>query len=218
MIIVVVIAVGIALSTLLLLRPKDMSYKQTIFKILYPLTMWGTRSNGQKNSLVNTSKTAPLRSFYLLTTKDIEGRDFSFGTLKGKKILLVNTASDCGYTAQLESLEQLSKKFSEKLVVIGFPANDFKDQETGDDKSIANFCRKNYGVSFPLMSKSVVVNSSKQNSVYQWLTNKSLNGWCAQAPAWNFCKYLINEEGILTHYFPMSIDPMSSELIQAIEH
>jgi glutathione peroxidase len=154
--------------------------------------------------------------FYSLTTKDIAGNVFSFEQFKGKKVLIVNTASDCGYTGQYENLEKLSKQFAGSLVVVGFPANDFKNQETKDDQAIAAFCQKNYGVSFPLMSKSVVINSNEQNPVYSWLTAANLNGWCNQAPAWNFCKYLINEQGVLTHYFPMSVDPLDAKIIEAI--
>ena len=155
--------------------------------------------------------------FYSLTTKDITGKDFSFEQFKGKKVLIVNTASDCGYTGQYENLEKLSKQFAGTLVVVGFPANDFKNQETKDDQAIAAFCQKNYGVSFPLMAKSVVIKSKDQNNVYAWLTSTNLNGWCTQAPAWNFCKYLINEEGVLTHYFPMSVDPLDQVIIDAVK-
>jgi glutathione peroxidase len=155
--------------------------------------------------------------FYSLTTKDITGNAFSFEQFKGKKVLIVNTASDCGYTGQYENLEKLSKQFAGSLVVVGFPANDFKNQETKDDQAIAAFCQKNYGVSFPLMSKSVVIKSNEQNPVYTWLSTSNLNGWCNQVPAWNFCKYLINEQGVLTHYFPMSIDPLDTKIIEAIK-
>ena len=154
--------------------------------------------------------------FYSLTTKDIAGNAFSFEQFKGKKVLIVNTASDCGYTGQYENLEKLSKQFAGSLVVVGFPANDFKNQETKDDQAIAAFCQKNYGVSFPLMSKSVVLKSNDQNPVYTWLSTANLNGWCNQVPAWNFCKYLINEQGVLTHYFPMSVDPLDAKIVEAI--
>jgi glutathione peroxidase len=157
-------------------------------------------------------------SFYSLSAKDIAGNDFNFASLKGKKVLIVNTASDCGFTGQYEALEQLQQQFKDKLVVIGFPSNDFKEQEKGDNDNIAAFCKKNYGVTFPLMSKSIVLKKNHQNEVHKWLTDMTINGWCHQEPAWNFCKYLVNEEGTLTHYFPMTIDPLAAEVIKAIEN
>ncbi len=95
--------------------------------------------------------------------------------------------------------------------------NDFKEQETKDNADIVNFCKKNYGVNFPLMEKSIVIKKNHQNEVHKWLSDMTINGWCHQEPAWNFCKYLVNEEGVLTHYFPMTVDPLSSEIITAIE-
>ncbi|NBV09910.1 MAG: glutathione peroxidase [Chitinophagia bacterium] len=198
------------------MKKKDMTYRQSILKTIYPAIMWSTGKAGSKQVQVNTEMKKGTVEFYSLTTKDIAGNTFSFEQFKGKKVLIVNTASDCGYTAQYENLEKLSKQFAGSLVVVGFPANDFKNQETKDDQAIAAFCQKNYGVSFPLMSKSVVIKSNNQNPVYAWLTAANLNGWCNQAPAWNFCKYLINEQGVLTHYFPMSVDPLDAQIIKAI--
>ena len=101
--------------------------------------------------------------------------------------------------------------------MIGFPANDFKEQETKDNESIAAFCKKNYGVSFPLMAKSIVIKKNHQNEVFKWLSDMTINGWNHQEPAWNFCKYLINEQGTLTHYFPMTVDPLDPLVVEAIE-
>jgi glutathione peroxidase len=195
-----------------------MSYRQSILKTMYPIIMKATGTAGSKQVQENKASVKGTVEFYTLTTKDIAGNTFSFEQFKGKKVLIVNTASDCGYTGQYENLEKLSKQFKDNLVVVGFPANDFKNQETKDDQAIAAFCQKNYGVSFPLMAKSVVVKSSTQNSVYGWLTSATLNGWCNQAPAWNFCKYLVNEQGVLTHYFPMSIDPLDPIVLEAIKN
>ncbi len=216
MIIKIAIAVGVLVTAALLMKKKDMTYRQSILKTIYPAIMWSTGKAGSKQVQVNTEMKKGTVEFYSLTTKDIAGNTFSFEQFKGKKVLIVNTASDCGYTAQYENLEKLSKQFAGSLVVVGFPANDFKNQETKDDQAIAAFCQKNYGVSFPLMSKSVVIKSNNQNPVYAWLTAANLNGWCNQAPAWNFCKYLINEQGVLTHYFPMSVDPLDAQIIKAI--
>lgn len=218
MIIKIAIAVGILVTAAVLMKKKDMSYRQSILKTMYPIIMKATGTAGSKQVQENKASVKGTVEFYTLTTKDIAGNTFSFEQFKGKKVLIVNTASDCGYTGQYENLEKLSKQFKDNLVVVGFPANDFKNQETKDDQAIAAFCQKNYGVSFPLMSKSVVVKSSTQNPVYSWLTSANLNGWCNQAPAWNFCKYLINEQGVLTHYFPMSIDPLDNKIIEAIKN
>jgi len=216
MIIKIAIAVGVLVTAALLMKKKDMTYRQSILKSIYPAIMLSTGKAGSKQVQVNTDMKKGSVEFYSLTTKDIAGNTFSFEQFKGKKVLIVNTASDCGYTGQYENLEKLAKQFAGTLVVVGFPANDFKNQETKDDQAIAAFCQKNYGVSFPLMSKSVVLKTKEQNPVYSWLTSSSLNGWCNQAPAWNFCKYLINEQGVLTHYFPMSVDPLDAKIMEAI--
>ena len=137
---------------------------------------------------------------------------------KGKKILLVNTASDCGFTAQYDELEKLYQQYKDRLVIIAFPANDFKEQEKKDDPSIATFCKLNYGISFPLMQKSHVIKGAEQNAVFQWLSDAKLNGWCDQQPVWNFSKYLINEEGELTHFFAMTVSPLGKEVVGALSN
>ena len=210
------IAIGILVTAALLMKKKDMSYRQSILKTMYPVIMWSSKSAGKKQTLINKEQVKPTASFFSLQSTDINGKAFDLAALKGKKIMIVNTASDCGFTGQYEALEKLSKQFEGKLVVIGFPANDFKEQEKAHEKNIASFCQKNYGVTFPLMSKSVVVKKNNQHPVYQWLSDASFNGWCNQAPAWNFCKYIINEEGVLTHYFPMTVDPLDQSVIDAI--
>jgi glutathione peroxidase len=211
------IALGVLFAATLLMKKSGMSYRQSVMKTLYPAIMWSSKASGKKQIQVNVNNTVPVVSFYDLTFNDINGNAFNFSNLKGKKILIVNTASDCGFTAQYEALEKLSTQFANKLVIVGFPSNDFKQQESTDNASIASFCKKNYGVSFPLMGKSVVIKQDNQNQVHKWLSDKLMNGWCNQAPAWNFCKYVINEQGVLTHYFPMTVDPLSPEVIGAIE-
>jgi glutathione peroxidase len=136
--------------------------------------------------------------------------------LRGKKIMLVNTASDCGFTGQYAELQKLSEQYKEKLVVIGFPANDFKQQEKLTDEEINQFCTYNFGVTFPLAAKTTVVRAPHQNDVYHWLTEKRENGWNTQQPSWNFAKYIVNEAGILTHYFDPAISPQSGEIVKAI--
>jgi glutathione peroxidase len=213
----VAIAFGIVVSVAMLMKKKDMSYRQSILKTIYPLIMWSSHSSGQKQLLENKNGTVPASSIYDLKIISIDGTPFDFSGLKGKKILMVNTASDCGFTGQYEALEKLQQQYKEQLVVIGFPANDFKEQETKDNQNIAAFCKKNYGVTFPLMEKSIVVKKDHQNIIYKWLSDATLNGWCNQAPVWNFCKYLVNEQGVLVNYFPMTMDPLDPLVIEAIE-
>ena len=213
----IAIALGVVVAASVLMKKQGMSYRQSILKTIYPAIMWSSKAAGKKQIQWNQENKIPLVPIYSLTTKDINGKDFDFSTVKGKKILLVNTASDCGFTGQYEALEKLQEKYSSNLVVIGFPANDFKEQESKDNESIATFCKKNYGVSFPLMSKSVVVKKQNQNEVFRWLSEASMNGWNQQAPVWNFCKYLVNEQGVLTHYFPMTVDPLDASVVEAIE-
>ena len=132
-------------------------------------------------------------------------------------MLLVNTASNCGYTNQYDELQELYKRFENKLVILGFPANDFKEQEKGSDEEIAQFCKVNFGVTFPLMKKSSVVKNTDQNDVFKWLTDAAKNGWNSQQPSWNFSKYLVNENGVLTNYFDPSVSPLSEEVMNEIK-
>jgi glutathione peroxidase len=213
----IAIALGALVTATLLMKKPGMSYKQSVLKTLYPAIMWASKSTGKKQIQVNIKNAAPVVSFYTLSAKDINGNDFKFSDLKGKKVLIVNTASDCGFTGQYEALEKLAQQYGDKLVVIGFPANDFKEQEKSNNNEIASFCKKNYGVTFPLMEKSIVIKGSHQNDVHKWLSDMTINGWCHQEPTWNFCKYLVNEQGVLTHYFPMTVDPLAPEVIAAIE-
>ena len=173
------------------------------------------KAKGEPKKLRN-GNVSPVASFYDLAVLLNNGTSLSFNTLKGKKILLVNTASDCGYTNQYSELQALYERHKDKLIVIGFPANDFKEQEKGSDAEIAQFCKINFGVSFPLAKKSTVVKSSEQNKVFEWLTHKELNGWNDQQPSWNFAKYLVNEEGMLSHYFDPAVSPLSPELTNEI--
>jgi glutathione peroxidase len=172
----------------------------------------------KKNSIqYNTHHAAPLISFYNLKAITNNGQEIIFSRFKNKKVLLVNTASDCGYTGQYDELEKLHQQYKDKLVVIGFPANNFKGQEKLDDASIARFCKVNYGVSFLLMKKSSVLKGANQNEVFGWLSNAAENGWCNQQPSWNFSKYLVNEQGVLTHFFAQEISPLDPVVITALK-
>jgi glutathione peroxidase len=196
---------------------RNMNYRQKVLKAIYPVWMWWTKMRGKNvTELVNKDQQPPV-SFYTLKAVKNNGDTLDFGSLKGKKILLVNTASDCGYTNQYADLQKLYEKYNDRLVILGFPANDFKEQEKGSDAEIAAFCKVNFGVTFPLMQKSSVKRSANQHPVYQWLTDSTRNGWNNKPPAWNFAKYLVDEEGRLTNYFGSSIPPLSQELIKAIE-
>ena len=155
-------------------------------------------------------------SFYELKSILNNGKEFDFNQLKGKKVMLVNTASNCGFTGQYEGLEKLHQQHKDKLVLIGFPANDFKEQEKGSDEEIATFCKINFGVTFLLMKKSSVVKGPQQNEVYAWLSNPDKNGWNNQQPTWNFCKYIVDENGELTNFFEASIEPSGKEISAAI--
>jgi glutathione peroxidase len=168
------------------------------------------------NMQANQNQAAPAASIYDLNVQLNNGHSLSLNNYKGKKLLLVNTASNCGYTGQYNDLQELYQRFNDQLEIIAFPANDFAEQERGNDQEIAQFCQINFGVTFPLAKKSVVIPSNEQNQIFQWLTNKKLNGWNDKAPTWNFSKYLVNEEGVLTHYFDPSISPLSGEVIEAI--
>ncbi len=193
-----------------------MRLSQKIKKWLYPAFMKLGKSRFDTN-LENTQQTAPATSIYGLNIVLNNGKTLSLEQFKGKKLLLVNTASDCGFTAQYDELQKLWKDYDHSVVVVGFPSNDFKEQEKASDADIAAFCRLNYGVDFPLAAKSTVLKTPAQNQVYQWLTDPSKNGWNHQAPVWNFSKYLINEEGILTHVFGPAISPLSNQVITAIQ-
>jgi glutathione peroxidase len=195
---------------------KNMTYRQKVLKAVYPAFMWITKLTGKNAKELSGIKEPPV-PFYTQNAILNNGDTIDFSSFKGKKVLLVNTASDCGYTNQYDDLQKLSETYKDKLVVLGFPANDFKEQEKGTDKEIAEFCKVNFGVTFPLMQKSSVIKSPQQNPIFQWLTEAAKNGWNDKAPTWNFSKYLVNEKGVLTNYFDPSVSPLSDAVTKAIE-
>lgn len=155
-------------------------------------------------------------SIHQFIVTDIEGNKFDFSTLKGKKIMVVNTASRCGLTPQYEKLEELYTKYKSKnFVIVGFPANDFLMQEPGSNEDLAKFCKKNYGVSFPMMSK-ISVNGKKIHPVYKFLTKKSLNGLKDNKVEWNFQKYLLDEKGHLVRVISPSTAPDDASIVEWI--
>jgi len=215
---IVLIIVIIALATYVEIinrNSKQMTYRQKVLKTIYPAWMWYAKLRGKNITELSNVQKPPV-SIYSLKGVLNNGIPFDFSTLQGKKVLLVNTASDCGYTKQYDELQKLYEENKDKLVVIGFPANDFKEQEKGTDEEIAQFCKLNFGVTFPLMQKSTVIRSPQQNIIFQWLTDSLKNGWNNKAPSWNFAKYLVNEEGVLTNYFGSSISPGSKDIQDAV--
>lgn len=170
-----------------------------------------------KQTSANTSPTeqkpTEVQTIYQFKVTDIEGKEFDFASLKGKKIMIVNTASKCGLTPQYEKLEALYKTYKDKnFVIVGFPSNDFLSQEPGTDEEISAFCQKNYGVTFPMMSK-ISVKGKEMHPVYQFLTTKSLNGLEDNKVQWNFQKYLIDEKGILVKVIPPGTQPDAEEIV-----
>ena len=162
--------------------------------------------------VVNSTKT-----IYDYTVTTIDGKLFSLAELKGKKVMIVNTASKCGLTPQYKELEELYKKYENQgFVIIGFPANDFLSQEPGSNEEIESFCQKNYGVSFPMMSK-ISVKGKEMEPLYQYLTLKSLNNLSDNEVKWNFQKYLINEEGKLEKVISPRTSPLDASIIEWIE-
>ena len=158
-----------------------------------------------------TSGTKNLHEF---KAKTLDGKDFNFADLKGKKVLIVNTASECGYTPQYKDLEALYKKYSSKnFVVIGFPCNEFGGQEPGTSSDIKSFCTKNYGVTFQMMEKVSIAKSP----IYKWLTTKTENGVLDATVKWNFNKFLIDEKGNLVKYLASSVKPTDPEITNWIE-
>ncbi len=153
---------------------------------------------------------------YSYKLKGIKGNDIDLAAFKGKKILLVNTASACGLTPQYKQLEELNENFKDKLQVIGLPCNDFAGQEPGTENEIAQFCEVNYGISFPLTSK-VKIKGDAPDAIYQFLTKKELNGFADSEVAWNFQKYLVDESGYLTAVFGPQTEPLSDDILNAIE-
>jgi glutathione peroxidase len=160
--------------------------------------------------------TTNAQSIHSFTVKSIDGKNLSLASFKGKKILIVNTASKCGYTPQYESLEKVYEQYKDKLVIIGFPCNQFGGQEAGTNEEIADFCKKNYGVSFPLADK-IDVKGSNAAPIYQWLTQKSKNGILDASISWNFNKFLIDENGKMMAYFPSNVKPDSESILSYLK-
>ena len=187
----------------------------TIGSMSFSSTIKGIFSD--KNEAVAAPANAGIasKSLYDFTVKSIDGKPVALSAYKGKKVVILNTASKCGFTPQYADWEKFYKEHGDKVVVLGFPANNFMSQEPGSNEDVATFCKKNYGVTFPMFEKVDVIGES-QSPLYKWLTTKSLNGWNDKAPSWNFCKYVINEKGELTNFFASKVKPEDDEFKKAV--
>ncbi|MCO6476872.1 MAG: glutathione peroxidase [Phaeodactylibacter sp.] len=155
-------------------------------------------------------------SFHELTVNGIDGKEMRMSEFQGKYVLCVNVASKCGFTPQYKGLQALYEKYQDKLVIIGFPCNQFLMQEPGSEEEIASFCEVNFGVTFPLTEK-IKVKGGGQHPVFAWLTQKELNGVADAKVSWNFNKFLISPEGEWLAHFPSKVEPMSEEVVSRLQ-
>ena len=167
---------------------------------------------------LNSSEKIPdiPKSFYAYSAEDINGEVISMSEYKGKKILVVNVASRCGYTPQYEGLQKLYENYGDSLVVLGFPSNDFMWQEPGSNTEIKTFCKTNYGVTFPMFSK-IHVKGRKQHPIYDWLSDSKLNGWNDDSPGWNFNKYLLDEKGAIIELYGADVKPLDTLITRHLQ-
>jgi len=164
----------------------------------------------EHKEVINGSK-----SFYDLSINDINGEEINLERFKGKKVMIVNVASRCGYTSQYKDLQSLYERNKDKLEIIAVPCNDYGSQESGSNSEIKLFCETNYGVTFTMGSKQKI-KSSPISDLYRWLSDPKQNGWNSSLPSWNFCKYVINEDGQLTHFLRSGVSPTSREMSEII--
>ncbi|MFV8369433.1 glutathione peroxidase [Flavobacterium sp. LB2R40] len=193
--------------------------KNLVFIATCALILFSCQNQAQpkKSEKSMTATSIAKETIYQFKVEDLSGNTFDFSTLKGKKIIIVNTASKCGYTPQYEQLEALYKEYKDKgLVVIGFPANNFASQEPGTNEDIATFCKLNYGVTFPMMDK-VSVKGADMAAIYQFLTQKAKNGLQDSDVKWNFQKYLINEKGELEKVYLSAVEPTDEKIVSWVK-
>ena len=171
----------------------------------------------KKEIASRTASTTSKGSFHSFSATSLDGKKIDFSEYKVKKVVVLNVASKCGYTPQYADWQAFHEQYGDKIVVLGFPTNDFMNQEPGSEEQIASFCQKNYGVTFQMFSKVDVIKGNNQHPLYKWLSNSDLNGWNDKAPTWNFCKYFIDENGELKKFFASSVNPMDPEIIQLIK-
>ena len=174
-------------------------------------TKTDTGYNKSYSNITDMVKTNEMTSIHTFKVEALDGTTINFADFKGKKILIVNTASECGYTPQYKELEALYQKFKDKLVIVGFPANNFGGQEPGTNTEIKAFCQQNYGVTFPMAAK-ISVKGDDAAPIYQWLCTKIENGVLDAEIKWNFNKFLLDENGNMIAYFPSKVTPMSEQI------
>ncbi len=192
-----------------------------LMTIIYSLlSLFGCKQVKSKPDNIMTSDKSGFYEYLAanptIKLKTIDGADADLSQYKGKKVLIVNTASECGYTPQYEDLQKLYEKYKDRLVILGFPANNFGQQEPGTNEEIKKFCTDNYKVTYPMFEKISVLGDD-MHPIYKWLTSKDLNGWNDQQPKWNFNKYLIDENGILLKYYSSAVKPLSDEIVSMIK-
>ncbi len=192
-----------------------------IMSILYALlSFFGCKQVRSKPENLNMSDKSTFYQFLEANpnakVRSIDGSEYDYAQLKGKKVLIVNTASECGYTPQYKDLELLYETYKDKLVILGFPSNNFGGQEPGTNKEIDEFCKSKYSVTFPMFEKISVLGDDMA-PLYKWLTSKDLNGWNDQQPKWNFNKYLLDEDGNLVKYYSSAVKPMSDEIVSQLK-
>jgi len=167
--------------------------------------------------MIFVSSQAISQQIYDYKVDDIDGEPFDLKKLKGKKVMIVNTASKCGLTPQYEELEKLYKTYKDQdFIIVGFPTNDFLNQDPGSNEQIKSFCLKNYGVTFPMMSK-ISVKGKEKHPLYEYLTSKALNKLEDNKVKWNFQKYLIDEKGVLVRVVDPSTSPLDASIVQWIK-
>lgn len=187
-----------------------MPYKKVTIAIFFLVTIVGVVSF-ISGKLLKGQRAEVSGTIYDFKIKSIDGKSVDFSSFKGKNILIVNTASKCGYTYQYKDLEKLHEQYGDRVTVLGFPANNFLWQEPGSNEEIAKFCEMNYGVSFPLFEKISVIGSDK-HPLYQWLEAKS-----GEIPTWNFCKYLVDREGNVVGFFPAKVSPLDPQILSRLQ-
>jgi glutathione peroxidase len=183
--------------------------KKIIGLTLLILTAMGLASF-LSNKLAGLNQKEVSGSIYDFKLKSLDGKEIDFAQYKGKNLLIVNTASKCGYTYQYEDLEKLHELYGDKVAVLGFPANNFLWQEPGGNEEIATFCQRNYGVKFQMFEK-ISVKGKDKSPLYKWLAAKS-----GKSPSWNFCKYIIDKSGNVVGFFPPKVKPLDQEIVDKI--
>ena len=179
----------------------------SIFLIPLLLSLTGCSQNNGEQQQAGVQDQTTMSDFYDFKLKSLDGEEIDFSRYKGKKVLLVNVASECGYTPQYAGLQKLHKEYGQKVAVLGFPANNFGGQEPGTDQQIADFCQKNFGVDFQMFSK-ISVKGEDQHPLYQWLRKET-----GQEPGWNFSKYLIDENGKVIGFYPSDVKPTDEQIV-----